>query len=133
MSMTAMGWLCALLLAAAPALPAEEWSQFRGPNGRGVAEATGLPVRFGPAQNVIWKTRLPPGHSSPVLGGERVFLTAFEGDKLLTFCLDRGTGDLDRATARPAHQVVVVLAAAPPVQRLAGAGADGVELAVVGQ
>ena len=92
MSMTAMGWLCALLLAAAPALPAEEWSQFRGPNGRGVAEATGLPVRFGPAQNVIWKTRLPPGHSSPVLGGERVFLTAFEGDKLLTFCLDRGTG-----------------------------------------
>ena len=87
-----MGWLCALLLAAAPALPAEEWAQFRGPNGRGVAETAGVPTRFGPAQNMTWKTRLPPGHSSPVLGGARIFLTAFEGDKLLTFCLDRETG-----------------------------------------
>jgi len=42
MTRTAMGWLCALLLAAAPALPAEEWAQFRGPNGRGVAETAGV-------------------------------------------------------------------------------------------
>ena len=91
-----MGWLCALLLAAAPALPAEEWAQFRGPNGRGVAETAGVPTRFGPAQNMTWKTRLPPGHSSPVLGGARIFLTAFEGDKLLTFCLEGG----DRKSTR---------------------------------
>src|SRR6185295_5119532 len=45
----------------------EEWSQFRGPNGSGVSSTTGLPEEFGPAKNVVWKTALPPGHSSPVL------------------------------------------------------------------
>jgi outer membrane protein assembly factor BamB len=35
---------------------------------------------------------LPSGYSSPVLAGERIFLTAYEGKKLLTLCLDRKTG-----------------------------------------
>ena len=56
-----------------------EWSQFRGPNAAGVADAAKLPVQFGPAKNVIWKTPLPPGHSSPVIWGHRIFLTAAEG------------------------------------------------------
>ncbi len=46
---------------------AEDWSQFRGPNGTGVSITTGLPTEFGPEKNVVWKTPLPPGHSSPVL------------------------------------------------------------------
>ncbi|MEX2262785.1 MAG: PQQ-binding-like beta-propeller repeat protein [Bryobacteraceae bacterium] len=71
---------------------AGDWPRFRGPNGSGVAETRNLPARFGPGQNVIWKTALPPGHSSPVVTGERVFLTAFEGDKLLTYCLSRANG-----------------------------------------
>ena len=54
-----------------------EWSQFRGPNGTGVAETTGLPVEFGPKTNVVWKTDLPPGHSSPVLTRDRIFITAY--------------------------------------------------------
>src|SRR5512144_2639905 len=54
-----------------------EWSQFRGPNGTGVAETTGLPVEFGPKTNVVWKTDLPPGHSSPVLTRDRIFVTAY--------------------------------------------------------
>ncbi len=49
----------------------EEWSQFRGPNGSGVSATTGLPTEFGPAKNVVWKTALPPGHSSPVLTRDR--------------------------------------------------------------
>ncbi|MBI3693954.1 MAG: PQQ-binding-like beta-propeller repeat protein [Acidobacteria bacterium] len=69
-----------------------EWNRFRGPNGSGVAETSGLPAEFGPAKNVVWKAALPPGHSSPVLSGGRIFLTAFEGQKLLTLCLDQGTG-----------------------------------------
>jgi outer membrane protein assembly factor BamB len=70
-----------------------EWSRFRGPNGTGV-DGTGaeLPLRFGPDDNVVWKTELPPGHSSPILANDRVFLTAFEGENLYTYCLDRGTG-----------------------------------------
>jgi len=45
---------------------AEDWTQFRGPNGTGVSISTGLPTEFGPDKNVIWQTPLPPGHSSPV-------------------------------------------------------------------
>ena len=72
----------------------EDWSRFRGPNGSGVSETSGLPVHFGPGQNVAWKTALPPGHSSPVLTDDRIFLTAFEGKELLTYCLDRATGKI---------------------------------------
>jgi outer membrane protein assembly factor BamB len=57
---------------------AEDWTQFRGPNGSGVSASTGLPEEFGPQKNVIWKTALPPGHSSPVLTRDRIFVTAFE-------------------------------------------------------
>jgi len=77
---------------------AEDWSQFRGPNGTGVSATTGLPVEFGPKKNVIWKTELPPGHSSPVLTRNRIFVTAHtkekEAYKLLVICLDRKTGKL---------------------------------------
>jgi outer membrane protein assembly factor BamB len=74
----------------------EAWSRFRGPNGTGVSEATGLPVTFGPGKNVRWKTPLPPGHSSPVLSDSRIFVTAHAPDKdgytLLVIRLDRKTG-----------------------------------------
>jgi outer membrane protein assembly factor BamB len=80
-----------LLVVAARAVVAADWPQFRGPNGSGWCE-TAVPLRFGPTENVIWKTALPAGHSSPVLGGDRIFVTGFEGEKLLTFCLDRKTG-----------------------------------------
>jgi len=45
-------------------------------------------------KTVIWKTGVPPGHSSPILVGSRVFLTAVEGETLLTICLDRATGKI---------------------------------------
>lgn len=71
-----------------------QWSQFRGPNGTGISDTTGLPVEFGPQKNVVWKTPLPPGHSSPVLAVDRIYLTAFVGDKLLTICTDLKTGKI---------------------------------------
>jgi outer membrane protein assembly factor BamB len=71
---------------------ASEWSRFRGPNGSGVVQSQTLPVEFGPGKNLVWKAVLPPGHSSPVLSRDRIFLTAFEGTALLTFCLDRSSG-----------------------------------------
>ena len=77
---------------------AEDWSQFRGPNGSGVSATTGLPEEFGPEKNVVWKTSLPPGHSSPVLTKNRIFVTAHtaekENYKLLVMCLERQTGKL---------------------------------------
>ncbi len=98
-------WIGAILFAL-PLFPAD-WPSFRGLNASGVAAASRLPVKFGPKTSVVWKTELPPGHSSPVIAGDRIFLTAADGGKrsdagrekvvdqggrLVTICLDRKTG-----------------------------------------
>ncbi len=68
------------------------WSRFRGPNGSGVSQAGTLPTRFGPEEGVLWKTDLPPGHSSPVFSGDSIFLTGFGDDHVITLALNRKTG-----------------------------------------
>jgi len=84
----------------------DEWSQFRGPNASGISNDTNLPVNFGPDQNVVWKTPLPPGHSSPVLSNDRIFITAYKTDKLLVLCLDRADGKVlwQREVPKPRAQ-----------------------------
>ena len=53
----------------------QEWTRFRGPNGSGVGSTTTLPVRW-TEKDYNWKVKLPgPGHSSPVLWGQRIFVT----------------------------------------------------------
>ena len=66
------------------------------------------PVTFDPATNVVWRTPLPPGHSSPVIGGDRIYLTAVEQEKLFTFAIDRATGRIlwRREAPRPRKQVI---------------------------
>ncbi|MCW5982034.1 MAG: PQQ-binding-like beta-propeller repeat protein [Bryobacteraceae bacterium] len=85
---------------------ASEWPQFRGPNASGVSGETSLPVEFGPDRNVIWKTATPPGHSSPAVAGDRVFITAMEDEKLFTLALDRASGRIAwrREAPRPRRQ-----------------------------
>lgn len=82
------------LLPAIACFPAAagDWPQFRGHNASGVSETAGLPVEFGPSKNVIWKTALPAGHSSPVLTEDRIFLTAHEGESLFVIALERAGG-----------------------------------------
>lgn len=78
------------------ALAGDDWPQFHGPGGSGSSAAAGLPVRWGKNHNVRWKAPLPgQGHSSPVVAGGRVFVTAtsgFEERKLHVICLDQATG-----------------------------------------
>jgi outer membrane protein assembly factor BamB len=72
----------------------QEWTRFRGPNGSGVSPATTVPVRW-TEKDYHWKVRLPgTGHSSPVLWGERIFVTAGEEDsgRRLVLCLHAGDG-----------------------------------------
>ena len=66
-----------------------------------------IPLEFGPDSNALWRVDMPPGHSSPIITGDRIILTAVEGGarkqvapgrvidpdgKLVTLCLDRHTG-----------------------------------------
>ncbi|MBW3597375.1 MAG: PQQ-binding-like beta-propeller repeat protein [Planctomycetes bacterium] len=68
--------VAAWLVAAAPATAQTNWPQFRGPEARGVAENDALPGRWSATENVAWKTDIPGrGWSSPIVWGERVFLT----------------------------------------------------------
>jgi outer membrane protein assembly factor BamB len=90
--------LLLLTITALPSTLTEEWTQFRGPNGSGVSTSIGLPLEFGPKKNVVWKTELPGGHSSPVVTRDRIFVTAHTPEKdkykLLVICLDRQTGKI---------------------------------------
>jgi outer membrane protein assembly factor BamB len=72
--------------------PLKQWAQFRGPNASGVDSAAGYPVEFSPSKNVVWKTAVPYGQSSPVIAGGHVYLTASDPNRLLTICLDAKTG-----------------------------------------
>jgi outer membrane protein assembly factor BamB len=93
--------ICFATLLVAQLAFAGNWPQFRGPNGLGIGEGD-LPVHFGPQSNVLWKVELPGGHSSPVIRGDRIFLTGFANEELLTLCLDRATGrELWRRNAKP--------------------------------
>jgi outer membrane protein assembly factor BamB len=74
---------------------AGEWPSWRGPRGDGISDETGLPLRWSRGENVAWKTAIPgKGHSSPVVWGDRVFLTSCSEpqEQRLLLCLDRRDG-----------------------------------------
>lgn len=61
------------------ALHAADWSRFRGPNGTGIVDDT-VPARWSEQKNLAWQVDLPgPGHSSPIVVGDRVFVTCWSG------------------------------------------------------
>jgi len=87
-------FLAPLLCALVPADGAAAWNRFRGPDGSGIAASGTYPAEIGPAQGVRWSRALPPGHSSPILSEKRVFVTALEGEELVTIALERDSGDI---------------------------------------
>ncbi|HTH04128.1 MAG TPA: PQQ-binding-like beta-propeller repeat protein [Vicinamibacterales bacterium] len=93
--------LAVTIAAASPDAPGE-WARFRGPNGSGVAEVSRLPVEFGPSRNLMWKTDLPTGYSSPIISGNRIFLTGLRDGRLVSFAVDRASGKVlwERAAPR---------------------------------
>ena len=94
--------LLSLAGAGLTAAKAGNWPQFRGENARGLAIASArLPAEIGPGAGVIWKVALPPGHSSPVVFGERIYLNAVRDGKLLVVCLDRADGKVVWETEVP--------------------------------
>ncbi len=72
-----------------------EWPQFRGPTGQGTAGVQGLPRTWSETENIVWQTKLPGlGHSSPVVAGNRVWLTSAtdKGRSRHVVCVDLATG-----------------------------------------
>ena len=93
-----------LLVGPLPCSDAADWARFRGPDGGGVADDVSAPTEMKPASGYVWKRAAPPGKSSLVLSGPRLFFTAYEPHRLLTIALDRASGEtLWTRQLRPSH------------------------------
>jgi outer membrane protein assembly factor BamB len=80
-----------VLVGAAATAPAGDWPQFRGPHGSATSTDRDLPAEWGPDKNVAWKVKVPGyGWSSPVVWGDKVFVTTAVTDKQ-----ERPTGSAD--------------------------------------
>lgn len=102
--------LLLLTLGAGRLAVADNWPQFRGPDGQGHAVTTGVPTVWSETENIRWKTPLPGrGWSSPVVWGRQIWITTAtdEGRRLRAVCVDRKTG-------RITHDVLVFEVDKPP-------------------
>src|SRR5215470_1493385 len=78
---------------------ADDWPQFRGPEGNGHSAAHDLPIKWTETKNIVWKTPIHDrGWSSPVIYGNQIWLTTAtqDGHKLYALCVDRETGRVIR-------------------------------------
>lgn len=99
------------LLLLALAADGPSWPQFRGPGGTGIAAATeNPPIEFDPGKKMLWKTAIPSGHSSPVVWGDRIFLSAFDKDakKLEVLAVGRENGKILWRRTIPAKEIEAV-------------------------
>jgi outer membrane protein assembly factor BamB len=102
------GWLvwCPLFVAAlsvgrpagaADATTPVQWAQWRGPSGQGYSEDKQVPLTWSENDNLLWKAALPGhGNSTPVIWGERIFLTAAspDGKDRYVLCVRAGDGKI---------------------------------------
>jgi len=87
-----------------PVLGQPYWPQFRGPNGQGVSTSAHPPLSFS-TDKALWRTEVPPGHSSPVIWGGKIFFTCVEGKALDCRAYDRASGKLLWSRPVPAEKL----------------------------
>jgi outer membrane protein assembly factor BamB len=125
------------LLACAGLASAGNWPAFRGPAGDGHSPEKDVPLKWSTTDNVRWQAPLPEaGHSSPVVWGDRVFLTQAldKGNRRAVLCFDRADGKLlwqketVYADKEPIHKTSTYCAATPVTDGervIAGLGSAG--------
>jgi outer membrane protein assembly factor BamB len=87
-------WLCLTFLGLSFLLIAQEWTRFRGPNGSGLSDAKTVPTKWSKS-DYKWKIKLDGiGHSSPVIWGNKLFITSGDGEKLkrYLYCIETADG-----------------------------------------
>lgn len=73
------------------------WPQWRGPSGQGYVEDSRIPLEWSATKNLLWKTPLPgAGHSTPVIWGDRAFLTCAnrDGSERIVLCVRTSDGKI---------------------------------------
>lgn len=95
--MTKAWYALLLILLLGNLASAENWPAWRGPTGQGFSEEKNIPLTWGPDENVKWKVPLEnPGNSTPVIWGDKLFLTQANkgGSQRSLLCLAREDGKL---------------------------------------
>lgn len=100
---------------------AADWPEFRGPTAQGHSDATNLPVTWSDSSHVKWKATVAGvGWSSPVVIGDRIFLTT----AVSTSGKEEATADrslralaLDAVTGKPVWDVEVFPSKSPRAHR----------------
>ena len=99
--------LAASLVTLAGSLRAENWPQWRGPNGDGTSPERGLPTEWSATRNVAWKLDLPgPAGSTPVVWGDRIFLTSADDKDLVVIGASTAGKELWRRKLGTGNQTV---------------------------
>ncbi|MBI5757874.1 MAG: PQQ-binding-like beta-propeller repeat protein, partial [Planctomycetales bacterium] len=89
--------LLVLFIAACSAVEAADWPGWRGPTGQGFCEEKNVPLKWSDKENVKWKISLEhQGNSTPVIWGDRIFLTQANKDGAVRslLCFARADGKL---------------------------------------
>lgn len=90
----AYGCAVLVLLLYTPVM-AENWPQWRGPQGNGVSGEVNLPLVWNTSQNIAWQTPLPgTGSSTPAIWDDAIFVTSQDIDRLLVVRLDAKSGQI---------------------------------------
>ncbi|MBL8851646.1 MAG: PQQ-binding-like beta-propeller repeat protein [Planctomycetaceae bacterium] len=82
---------------------AENWPQWRGPQGNGLSTEKGLPTTWSLTENLAWRVPMPgSGGATPVVWGDRIFVTSSDGNEdgaeLLLMCFSTDGKELWRQT-----------------------------------
>ncbi len=76
---------------------AKNWPGFRGPHGSGISTYANIPVKWdgNSGEAIVWKTNIPlPGHNSPVVWNDRIFISGANKKKRQVYCYDAISGKL---------------------------------------
>ena len=87
--------LVVLFFFVAGLIRAENWPGWRGPSGDGISAGKGIPTKWSSKENIAWRIAVRgEGHSSPIVWGDKVFLTSSltEKNKRILLCIDRLSG-----------------------------------------
>ena len=109
---------CLGLMASLNLALAENWPAWRGPRGDGTSLESHVPVHWGAASSIAWKTELPDnGHASPIVWRDRLFTVT-----ALLDSQDRALLCLDRATLRCRDRQIALAGEDGRAPRLIGLG-----------
>src|SRR5437867_10087547 len=76
------------LIAVSATVRAENWPQWRGAKHNGISNEKNVPTKWSKTENVAWRLALPgAAGATPVVWGERIFLTSVDQSDLLLMCV----------------------------------------------